>query len=439
MAMTPGVRPAWPWWRPAGLAWGLWVVAMLCLAAAAWLQHLLGQAGRPDLAVLDAAAVSIAAAHVGLATVGAVVASRQPRHPVGWLLLAFGVLGNASFVIGGYADYGLLARPGTLPAARLVAAYFPADAAVAFACLGFILLLTPTGSLPSPRWRWWASITAATPIALLLAVALVPNPADQPYQSPTSPFDLQGLSGPLLVAYQVALAIILLAVVAAAASLVVRFRRASGVERQQLRWVALAAALITLLFVVIVGAVAIGAPALPDPGLVSTACLVVLTLGISAATLRYRLYDLDRIISRTLSYGLLTVLLGGGYAGVVLGLGQLAGRKSSLVVAVATLAVAGAFQRARRRVQRAVDRRFNRRRYDAAETIAAFSARLRQQIDLDSLTAELLAVVETTMQPTQTSLWLRPSRTPPQDQSGTGVARAAWQPMAASPTVRTAL
>jgi hypothetical protein len=376
---------------------------------------------------------------VGLATVGAVVASRQPRHPVGWLLLAFGMLGNASFVIEGYADYGLLARPGTLPAARLVAAYFPADAAAAFACLGFILLLTPTGSLPSPRWRWWASITAATPIALLLAVALVPNPADQPYQSPTSPFDLQGLSGALLVAYQVALAVILLAVVAAAASLVMRFRRASGVERQQLRWVALAAALIALLFRVIVGAVAIGAPALPDPGLVSTACLVVLTLGISAATLRYRLYDLDRIISRTLSYGLLTVLLGGGYASVVLGLGQLAGRKSSLVVAVATLAVAGAFQPARHRVQRAVDRRFNRRRYDAAETIAAFSARLRQQIDLDSLTAELLAVVETTMQPTQTSLWLRPSGTPPQDQSSTGAARAAWQPMAASPTVRTAL
>jgi hypothetical protein len=423
MAMTPGVRSAWPWWRPAGLAWGLWVVAMLCLAAAAWLDHLLRQAGRPDLAVLDAAAVTVAATHVGLATVGAVVASRQPRHPVGWLLLlAFGVLGNASFAVGGYADYGLLGRPGTLPAAWLVARCFPADAAVAFACLGFILLLTPTGSLPSPRWRWWAILTAATPVALLLAVALVPNSADQSYQSPSSPFDLQGYHGALLVAYQVAFAIILLAVVAAAASLVVRFRRASGTERQQLRWVALAAALVGVLFVVIVGAVAIGAPALPDPGLVGTAALVVLTLGVSAATLRYRLYDLDRIISRTLSYGLLTVLLGGGYASVVLGLGQLAGRKSSLVVAVATLAVAGAFQPARHRVQRAVDRRFNRRRYDAAETIAAFSARLRQQIDLDSLTAELLAVVETTMQPTQTSLWLRPSGTPPQDQSGTGAA-----------------
>jgi hypothetical protein len=378
-------------WRPAGLAWGLWTLAIVWLAPAVWLQHLLSQAGRPDLAVLDPAAIAVAAAHVGLATVGAVVASRQPRHPVGWLLLAFGV-----------------ARPGTLPAAGLVAAYFPADAAVAFACLGFILLLTPTGSLPSPRWRWWTRSTAATTIALLLAVAFVPNSADRPYQAPTSPFDLQGLSGAMLVVFQVALAVILLAVAVAAASLVVRFRRASGAERQQLRWVALAAAVIALLFVVIVGAVAIGAPALPDPGLVGTACLVVLTLGIGAATLRYRLYDLDRIISRTLAYGLLTVLLGLGYTAVVLGLGRLLPRGSSLVVAVATLAVAAAFQPARRSIQGGVDRRFNRRRYDAAQTIAAFGDRLRQQVDLDTLSVELLRVIEETMQPTRASLWLRP-------------------------------
>ena len=401
-------RRPWMRWRPAGLAWGLWTLAIVWLAPAVWLQHLLSQAGRSDLAVLDPAAIAVAAAHVGLATVGAVVASRQPHHPVGWLLLAFGVLGNASFVIGGYADYGLLARPGTLPAAGLVAAYFPADAAVAFACLGFILLLTPTGSLPSPRWRWWTRSTAATTIALLLAVAFVPNSADRPYQAPTSPFDLQGLSGAMLVVFQVALAVILLAVAVAAASLVVRFRRASGVERQQLRWVALAAAVIALLFVVIVGAVAIGAPALPDPGLVGTACLVVLTLGIGAATLRYRLYDLDRIISRTLAYGLLTVLLGLGYTAVVLGLGRLLPQGSSLVVAVATLAVAAAFQPARRSIQGGVDRRFNRRRYDAAQTIAAFGDRLRQQVDLDTLSVELLRVIEETMQPTRASLWLRP-------------------------------
>jgi hypothetical protein len=145
-------------------------------------------------------------------------------------------------------------------------------------------------------------------------------------------------------------------------------------------------------------------------GWVAGIYFAVLPLAIGAAVLRYRLYDLDRIISRTLAYGLLTVLLGGGYAGVVLGLGQFLGRDSSLVVAGATLAVAAAFQPARRRVQSAVDRRFNRHRYDAARTIAGFSARLRQQVDLDALTGELLAVVEQTMQPTQASLWLRPPR-----------------------------
>jgi hypothetical protein len=139
--------------------------------------------------------------------------------------------------------------------------------------------------------------------------------------------------------------------------------------------------------------------------------LTLLPVAIGAAILRYRLYNLDRIISRTLAYGLLTLLLGGGYAAVVLGLGQLLGRQSSLVVAGATLAVAGVFQPARRRVQQAVDRRFDRRRYDAAREIAAFSARLRQQVDLDTLTAELLAVVDQTMQPTRVSLWLRPPAT----------------------------
>ena len=131
-------------------------------------------------------------------------------------------------------------------------------------------------------------------------------------------------------------------------------------------------------------------------------------MAIGAAILRYRLYDLDRIISRTLAYGLLTLLLGGGYAAVALGLGRLLGRSSSLAVAAATLAAAAAFQPLRRRVQALVDRRFNRRHYDTTRTVEAFSARLREQVDLDTLSAELLTVAEQTMQPTQVSLWLRP-------------------------------
>jgi hypothetical protein len=142
--------------------------------------------------------------------------------------------------------------------------------------------------------------------------------------------------------------------------------------------------------------------------------LVAVPAAIGVAMLRYRLYDIDQLINRTLVYGLLSALLGGAYAGLVLVLGQVLGRSSSLAVAIATLTTAAAFQPARRRIQQAVDRRFNRRRYDAAKTIQAFSARLRQQVDLDELSAELLAVVDRTMEPATVSLWLRP----PTDRAG---------------------
>jgi hypothetical protein len=279
-----------------------------------------------------------------------------------------------------------------------------ANVVVIPACIGFVLLLTPTGKLPSQHWRWWARVAAAAPVVGLVSLAL--GPFREPDQSVANPLAVGALAGPLLVVRGVTFAVAGLAIPVGAWSLVVRFRRARGVERQQLRWLAVAAAPVA------VAAAALATQALTgsevDLGWLAGVCLAVLPLAIGAAILRYRLYDLDRIISRTLAYGLLTVLLGGGYAGVVLGLGQLLGRDSSLVVAGATLAVAALFQPARRRIQQLVDRRFNRRRYDAARTIDAFAGRLRQQVDLDGLTAELVAVVDQTMQPTRVSLWLRP-------------------------------
>jgi hypothetical protein len=205
-------------------------------------------------------------------------------------------------------------------------------------------------------------------------------------------------------------------VAVAAGSLVVRFRRAQGVERQQLRWVALAATLMLLAGPIVLVPVALESPILVDWA--SAVWVAVLPVAVGAAILRYRLYDLDRIISRTVAYGLLTLLLGGGYALVVLGLGQLLGRESPLVVAAATLAVAALFQPARHRVQAVVDRRFNRRRHDTTRIIEGFGTRLRDQVDLDTLTADLLAVVDQTMQPTQASLWLRPPREPPRTPRG---------------------
>jgi hypothetical protein len=398
---------------------------MLGMAVVAWMDSRLRQAGRPDLAALvPGSIVGPLVAVLSAATVGALVASRRPRHPVGWLLLGFALSLTASGVISSYVAYGLVARPGALPAAAGVARYYPATGAAALALLSLVLLLTPTGSPPSARWRWWAVVTAATPLALVLVMPVAPGRLDPQPLLTDSPFSDRALGGVVLAATRVALVVTALAVVVAAGSLVVRFRRAHGVERQQLRWVALAAALMVLAVPVVLAPAALGIPVLAEWA--PPVWVAVLPVAVGAAVLRYRLYDLDRIISRTVAYGLLTLLLGGGYALVVLGLGELLGRESPLVVAGATLAVAAAFQPARRRIQAVVDRRFNRRRHDAARMIEGFGARLRDQVDLDTLTAELLAVVDQTMQPTQASLWLRP---PPPSSSDTAPSEArptAW-------------
>jgi hypothetical protein len=206
----------------------------------------------------------------------------------------------------------------------------------------------------------------------------------------------------------------LVALVAAAISPFLRFRRAAYQQRQQLKWVAFTAAVGVLSVLAAIGLRRAGLPALePFLGLLGVAAVVVgIPVAVGIAILRHRLYDIDRLINRTLVYGLLTALLGLGYAGMVLLLGQVfggvTGDPPSWAVAGATLAVAALFQPARRRIQALVDRRFNRRRYDAARTVEAFSARLREQIDLDTLSAELLAVVDQTLEPTRASLWLRP-------------------------------
>jgi len=195
---------------------------------------------------------------------------------------------------------------------------------------------------------------------------------------------------------------VLFVLVASIISLIVRFRRSQGVERQQLKWFTYAGALVLL------------APFSNSLlGNISYVLVIALPVAVGIAILRYRLYDIDRLINRTLVYGLLTALLGVVYAAVVLVLGQLFGgigaEPPSWAVAGATLAVAALFQPARRRIQAVVDRRFNRRKYNTAKTIEGFSTRLRDQVDLDTLSTELLAVVDQTMEPTRISLWLRPS------------------------------
>jgi hypothetical protein len=403
--MTPAARPARPRRWPAWLAWALAGLTVLTLVPVSWLGELVWSTGwepRPSNAIAVVGAIILVT--VSAAAVGALVASRRPRHPVGWLLLGVGLALNVSLLVQSYVKYGLLARPGSLPGARYLAGFTDSTAPIWLSCAGFVLLLTPTGKLPSPRWRWWARLAAAAPVVVVLGSVVQPDPLAPDYRG--NPLAVPALARVLVVPAVAGVVIVLVALLVGAGSLVVRFRRARGVERQQLRWLAYAAALAAgLLLVAVFAGFLLAKDEILFVSLALGVALVPLATG--AAILRYRLYDLDRIISRTLAYGLLTVLLGAGYAGVVLGLGQLLGQDSSLVVAAATLAVAAVFQPARRRIQALVDRRFNRRRYDAARMIEAFSARLRDELDLDTLSTEVLAVVEQSMQPTQAWLWLR--------------------------------
>jgi hypothetical protein len=243
--------------------------------------------------------------------------------------------------------------------------------------MAFVPSAVRNGSLPSPRWRWWARVAVAGPVLVMLNAATDPQPLYPEYPEVGNPLAVSVLRPAQVVVGIAGGAVILVSLVVAAVSLVLRHRRAHGVERLQLRWLAFAAGLAAGLLVVAVvaGLAARDAVVLAALG----AMVALLPLATGAAILRYRLYDLDRIISRTVAYGLLTVPLGGAYAVVVLGLGRLLGQRSGVAAAAATLAVAAVFGPARRRMQQVVDRRFNRRRYDAARTVAAFAARLRQR------------------------------------------------------------
>ena len=406
--MSPAAGPERTSRWPALLAWAVAGLTVGSLVPGYWLLRRSWSAGvsgaAPDLGTVGPVLLAV----VSAATVGALVASRRPAHPVGWLLLGVGLGVAATVGVQSYVEYGLLVRPGSLPGARHLVAIVYSNFFVALACAGFVLLLTPTGSLPSPRWRWWARVAAAAPAVTVLGFAVQPDPMAPEVLG--NPLAVPALARVLLPPAVAGIFVTAVALLVGAGSLLGRFRRARGVERLQLRWLAYAAALAAgLLLVALVAAFVLAKDEVVFASLLL--CVTLLPLATGAAILRYRLYDLDRIVSRTVAYGLLTVILGLGYAGAVLALGQLFGgiaaTPPSWAVAGATLAVAALFQPARRRVQAGVDRRFNRRRYDAARTVEGFAARLRDQVDLDALHGELLGVVDQTMQPTTASLWLR--------------------------------
>jgi hypothetical protein len=381
------------------LAWALWAATVGSCAAGLVVALLVA---RPLTAqvLLDGALFAVGFP-LGYGCVGLVLTLRRPANPIGWLYAASALTWSLIIPLGPWIDQ-LAREHRPLPLVAQLSAMAEVTIWAPAIALGVTLpaLLVPDGRLRSRRWRVVAAAAVPGPILFVVGALMVPGPTTDTVVAFDNPLGRPGVLGELGKAMAVTgLALHAACLPAALLCVVLRFRSSRGVERQQLRWVATGAAVAVVGLTVPLGDLR---GAWLDPLL-----LLWVPLAVAVAVLRYRLWDLDRLVSRTLTYGLLTVLLGLGYAAVVLGLGRLLPDSSSLAVAAATLAVVAAFSPLRRRVQDLVDRRFNRRRYDAARTVEAFAARLRDQVDLDALRGELLAVVDRTMQPTRASLWLR--------------------------------
>jgi hypothetical protein len=379
--------------RAAGrLAWGLWGLAVGLMAAGFALNPAQVLTGEPGLLIVLSLVFT---------TTGAFLAGRRPANPVGWLLGGWGMVMAFGTLTEAYVNKGLVRDPGSLPGPSWVAWAEGVVWHPAFGLLAFLLLLFPHGRLPSPRWRPFAWCTVAVYLTLSLAAALAPGAVDLYYPEAVPPVRLP-ISDLADVAFEWLLPGQLLVLATALVSVVLRLRRATGAERQQVKWFVYTVVTVVLVFATTT--LILGAGYLfPIFGLIP--------VSVAVAVFRYRLYDIDRLINRTLVYGLLTALLVGVYAGLVFLFGRLldpATGDSALAVAASTLTVAALFQPARRRLQALVDRRFNRARYDAARTVERFSGRLRDHVDLDTLASELLAVVDHTVEPASASLWLRP-------------------------------
>ena len=380
----------------ARLAWGLWALAMALVAGFYWFT-LANRAGGHAEDVNDLYVV----VEVVYTSVGAFLASRRPANPIGWLFLGIGFVQTVNIFCGAYARYALITEPGSVPGGAVASWLEAWTWIIGFTGFSFILLLFPSGGLPSPRWRWVAWLAAAS--VCLTAMAFAVDAWPERGLSLLEEMD-EASSTAVIVVVVLGFVSFAAATLMSLASVFVRFRRSRGEERQQIKWFLFAAA-----FAVACAASAFIGPVTPewllDVGLASVA------IAVAIAVLRYRLYDIDLVIRRTLVYGGLTALLAGLYFGIVLALQEVfssfAGG-SDLAVAVSTLAVAALFGPARRRIQQVVDRRFYRRSYDAQRTLESFAASLRDEIDLDALGAELRSIVRETMQPAQVSLWLRP-------------------------------
>jgi hypothetical protein len=357
---------------------------------------------------------------VGYSVIGAIIASRLPSHPIGWICCVVGFTGAVEHLSGEYAVYALLAHPDTLIGGEAMLWLQGWFWILMFGFIVFLLLLFPNGRLPSSRWRWFAWFSVA--LTLLAAILAVFSPdvgldvlrsSGSGHISLPNPLGVEGLPN----IFRLVQTLVLALGPVAAASVVIGRRKARGIERQQIKWLLYAG---TIFFVgnilkntvfsplgevswgLWVGYLLVGIGGLGGP------------IAIGIAILRYRLYDIDRIINRTLVYGALTVVLVAVYFGGIVVMQRtfvaLTGQKSTLAVVASTLLIAALFTLLRRRIQGFIDRSFYRSKYDARTTLEAFSSKLRNETDLEALSDDLVGVVRETMQPAYISLWLRPDK-----------------------------
>ncbi len=349
---------------------------------------------------------------VAFPLVGALVISRR-GNPIGWVFCAAGVALTMSWAGSAVAKHALIDQPGSIPGGRAFELVASVGQVPAFCLLGCVILLFPSGRVSSPRERFLLRGLVAAAVAGGLTYAFGEGPFEAPFQKFSNPLGIPGSRIPLTVVNVLAWLACLVFTCAAAVALVARLRRARGLERLQLKWVVYAGAVLAAVFLIgfptfFVDDVSDAVDTLRSSAFTVAIAGVPVAAGI--AILRHNLYDIDVVINRTLVYGSLTATLALVYVGSVLLLQLALGpvtSGSSLAVAVSTLGVAALFRPARGRIQAVVDRRFYRRRYDAARTLEGFSSRLREQVDLDALGSELRAVVADTMQPAHVSLWLR--------------------------------
>ena len=347
------------------------------------------------------------ATFIAVPVVGYVLASRRPGNRIGWITLGAGLVVGVAFFCDRYSRGGLLAASGALPGARAAAWFVNWVSVIEAAALTFMLLLFPTGRLISRRWRpaaWFAAAVFTVDAAAMVARAC------RVWAHPFTVLSQGWYPG----SHPVVLILVPAALLAGAAALAVRFARSSGEERLQLKWFVIAALLVVAAVIplALVPQIALS-PAVASAALSTLKVAFCLTLvclftAIAVAVLKYRLYDIDRVISRTLAYVIVTGVLAGIYAGLVLLATQVFRVHAPVAVAAATLAAAALFSPVRRRVQRRVDRRFNRARYDADQTLAAFAAQLKDAVDLDAVCGDLARVVQAALEPAHVSVWTSP-------------------------------